>query len=103
MNSKMLFIQDNFVKLKEVVQENQLKSQLEAVKQNGYAIIHIENPSEQVQLQAVKQNGLAIYHIKSPSEQVQLEAVKQDGSAIGYIKNPSERVKEVAKRKKRKK
>jgi hypothetical protein len=83
MNSKMLFIQDNFAKLAEIEQENH---QLEAVKQDGYAIQYIKNPSEQVQLEAIKQNGYAIqfiknpiYYIKNPSEQVQLEAVKQYG------------------------
>ena len=66
--------------------------QLKAVRQNGYNIHSIKNPSEQVQLEAVRQNGNAINYIKNPSEQVQLEAVKQDGRAIQYIKNPSEQV-----------
>ena len=66
------------------------KDQLEAVKQNGYAIQHINNPSEAVQLEAVKQYGFAIQYINNPSEAVQLEAVKQYGYAIRHIKNPSE-------------
>ena len=66
--------------------------QLEAIKQNGYAIRYIENPSEKVQLAAVKQDGYSIEFIKNPSEKVQLAAVKQDGWAIQYIKNPSEKV-----------
>jgi hypothetical protein len=66
--------------------------QLAAVKQNGYAIKNIKNPSEAVQLAAVQQNGSAIQFIKNPSEAVQLAAVKQNGRAIQFIKNPSEAV-----------
>ena len=75
------------------------QAQLEAVKQNGMAIQYIKNPSEQLQLEAVKQNGMAIQYIKNPSEQVQLEAVKQHGYAIQFIKNPSEQVKNLARSK----
>lgn len=42
---------------------------LEAVKQNGYVIEYINNPSESVQLEAVKQNGCAIECINNPSEE----------------------------------
>jgi len=69
-----------------------LEAQLEAVKQNGFAIKYIHNPSEEVQLKAVKECGGAIEYIHNPSEAVQLEAVKQDGYAIQYIHNPSEEV-----------
>ncbi len=64
--------------------------QLEIVKQNGYCIRFIHNPSEAVQLAAVKRNCSAIGYIKNPSEEAQLEAVKQNGTAIEYIHNPSE-------------
>ena len=71
--------------------------QLAAVEQNGLAIDYIKNPSEEVQVAAVKQYGLAIKYIKNPSEAVQLAAVKQgDGYAIQYIKNPSEAVQMAA-------
>ena len=72
------------------------KEQLEAVKQNGYAIRYIKNPSEAVQMAAVKQRGFAIRHIKNPSEAIKMAAVKQDGYAIAYIKNPSEAVQMAA-------
>ncbi|WP_164703572.1 DUF4116 domain-containing protein, partial [Aliarcobacter skirrowii] len=58
--------------LKIMAKENPLK----AVRQNGYAIRYIKNPSEEVQLEAVKRNVNAIEYIKNPSEKVQLEAVK---------------------------
>jgi hypothetical protein len=63
---------------------------LNAVKQNGYNIRYIKNPSEEVQLEAVKDH--AIYFIKNPSEEVQLEAIKENGSNIYFIKNPSEEI-----------
>ena len=40
------------------------------MQQNGYAIILIEDPSEEQKL-AVKENGLTIQFIKDPSEEVQ--------------------------------
>ena len=74
------------------------KEPLKAVKQDGYAIKYIKNPSEAVKLAAVKQDGYDLRFIKNPSEAVQLVAVKQDGWAISYIKNPSEKVKLAVKR-----
>ena len=50
--------------------------------------------SELVQLVAIKNNGWVIEFIKNPSEQVQLEAVNHNkGYNIKYIKNPSEDIK----------
>ena len=70
--------------------------QLEAVKQNWYAIVYIKNPSEAVQLEAVKKHGSVIQYIKNPSEAVQLIAVKKNGHGIKYITNPSEAVQLIA-------
>lgn len=53
------------------------KVQLEAVKEDGFSIQFIKNPSQEVQLEAVKQDGFSIQYIKKPSQEVQLEAVKQ--------------------------
>ena len=61
------------------------KEALEAVRQNGYALAHISNPSEQVCLEAVKRSGDALAYINNPSEQVCLEAVRQNGYALAYI------------------
>ena len=68
------------------------KEQLEAVKQSGYSIQYIYNPSEEVQLAAVRRNGLAIMYIHNQFEAAQLEAIKQDFCASQYIENPSEKV-----------
>jgi hypothetical protein len=72
------------------------KELLEAVKQNGFAIQFIKNPSEALKMAAVKQNGFAIQFIKNPSEAVQKAAVQQAGYAIKFINNPSEAVKKAA-------
>ena len=66
--------------------------QLASVTQNGYAIEYIDNPSEAVQLAAVTQNGDAIKYINTSSEDVQLAAVTQNGCAIEFINNPSKDV-----------
>ena len=44
-----------------------------------------EYNTEAKQLAAVKQNGFAIEHIKNPSEGVQLVAIKDIDSAFGWI------------------
>ena len=66
--------------------------QLEAVKDDGFAMNYIKNPSKKVQMEAVKHDGYIICYIKNPSEDVQIEAVKQNERAIEFIQNPSERV-----------
>ena len=45
--------------------------------------------NEELKLNCVKNDGWALKYIKNPSKVVQLEAVKNDGLAINYIKNPS--------------
>ena len=66
--------------------------QLKAVKNNGFSIQFIKDPSEEFQLAAVKNNGLSIEFIKDPSEEIKIAAVKNHGWSIQYIKNPSKEV-----------
>ena len=68
------------------------------LKNYGYVIDCIENPTEEMQLLAVKQRGYAIQFIKNPTEEVQLEAVKQEYKAIDYIANPTEKVKALVRK-----
>jgi hypothetical protein len=70
--------------------------QLAAVKQNGYAITQIKNPSEEIQMAALKNDPHVFKYIKNPSEEVQLIAVKHTGYAIHSIEDPSEAVKLAA-------
>ena len=58
---------------KEINKKELLKNEdflLEAVKESGYAIKYIQNPSEEVQLEAVKESGRVIEYIQNPSEEV---------------------------------
>ena len=72
-----------------------LQEQLEAVKNDGYDIQYIHNPSEEVCLEAVKRNGYAVQYIQNPSEEVCLEAVKNDGLAIRYVPQYFESVAQI--------
>ena len=52
--------------------ENKINSmsreeQLEAVKQDGYLIQYIDNPTEEMKLIAIKQNGYSIKFIENPT------------------------------------
>jgi hypothetical protein len=66
--------------------------QLKKIKEDGYRIKYIRNPSEKVCLEAVKQNGYSIQYIHNPSKEVCLEAVKQNGTLIQYIHDPSKEI-----------
>ena len=47
---------------------------LEKVRQNGYVIRNIKNPSMEVQMAAVRYNGHAIAVIENPSLEIQRAA-----------------------------
>ena len=49
--------------------------QLKAVKENGYAIKYIINPTEKVQLKAIKRNLFSIQYIRNPSKEAQKLAI----------------------------
>jgi hypothetical protein len=53
------------------------EEQIEAVKQDGYVIQCINNPSEEMQLIAVKNNGNNITEINNPTDKVIQEAIKK--------------------------
>ena len=51
--------------------------QLVAVKQNGYAIEYIDNPSEEIQLIALKQDSNNIVDINNPTDKVIQELIEK--------------------------
>ena len=51
-----------------------IEDQIAAVQVDGYALLLIKEPSEEVQLAAVRKDGKAIKFIKKPSLKVQLAA-----------------------------
>ena len=69
------------------------------LKANGYLIMYIKKPTEEMQLTAVKQTGWAIQYIEDPSEEVQLEAVKKNPLVIQHIKKPKEEIQLLAAKK----
>jgi pyruvate/2-oxoglutarate/acetoin dehydrogenase E1 component len=58
---------------------------LEAVKQDGYSIAYIKNPSEEIQLEAVKQYAYSIQNINNPSIEIQKAAIYYSGYDIEVI------------------
>ena len=67
--------------------------QLQQVTNCGEQIRHIINtgiiPDYDIQLQQVKQNGYQIDYIGNPSEKVQLQQIKQNPDQYKHIKNPT--------------
>ncbi|MDP0241222.1 hypothetical protein Q7286_08570 [Glaesserella parasuis] len=49
-----------------------------------------------MKLLAVKNNGWVIMFIKNPTEEIEMEAIKSRGSSINFIKNPTEEMKQEA-------
>ena len=78
--------------------EKDYKNIINILKNDGYAIRYIKDPTEEMKLEAVKEESWAIKYIENPSEEVQLLAVKKNGYLIIHIKNPTEKVKELARK-----
>ena len=68
------------------------KEALEAVKQNGYALLFVKEQTEKICLEAVKQNGLALQYVAKQTKKICLKAVKQDGWALPYVKEQTEEI-----------
>jgi len=70
---------------------------LECLRENGFRIMMLDNPSEEFQLKAVKSFGRAIEYIKHPTDKVCYYVINQAPDWIQYIKNPSENAKQFHK------
>ena len=68
------------------------EKQLKVVKNTGYAIQYINNPTKKMQYYAIRKDPYAIQYIDTPSEEIQLIAVKGDPLAILKINNPTDKV-----------
>jgi hypothetical protein len=62
---------------------------------NGFRILILDNPPEELQQVAIKNNVESIYYIKNPTEAVQLEAIKRSNYIIKYIINPTDKAKQL--------
>ncbi len=65
---------------------------LEAVKQNGDALMYVNEQTEQICLEAVKQYGYALRFVNEQTEQICLEAVKQNGCALRFVNEQTEQI-----------
>ena len=65
---------------------------LEAVKQNGSALIYVKEQTEEISLAAVKQDGYALKYVKEQTEEICLAAVKQNGYVLAYVKEQTEEI-----------
>lgn len=61
------------------------EAQLAAVKQNGMVLGNIENPTEEMKEEALKKDGYAIRHIQNPSVKLQLIAINENPHSIVEI------------------
>ena len=68
------------------------EKQLKVVKNTGYSIQYINNPTKKMQYYAIRKNPYAIQYIDNPSEEIQLIAVKGDPLTILKINNPTDKV-----------
>ena len=67
--------------------KTQREKDLEAVKQNGFALEYVLNQTPEICLVAVKQYGFALEYVLNQTHEICLEAVKQNGYALRYVKN----------------
>lgn len=66
------------------------EKQLKVVKNTGYAIQYINNPTKKMQYYAIRKDPYAIQYIDNPTEELQLEAVRKKPLSIININNLTE-------------
>jgi len=59
---------------------------LEAVKQDGYALMYVKEQTAEICMEAVKQNGNALMYVREQTAEICMEAVKQDSNALMYVR-----------------
>ncbi len=59
---------------------------LAAVRQNGFAVRHIDRPSLEVRLAAVRQDPMALEFIRSRPRAVVREAIRRDPRAVRFLR-----------------
>ena len=60
---------------------------LEAVKQDGCALIYVKEQTDEMCLEAVKENGCTLMFVKKQTPKICSEAVKRNRYALQYDKN----------------
>ncbi len=82
----------NIVQIEEHEMWNNEYSCLEAVKQNGYALKYIKNPTYEICLAAVKQNGCSLKYVKDQTREICVAAVIQCGYALQFVKKQNDEI-----------
>ena len=67
--------------------EREIQHCLELVRQDGLAIEHIVDPTEEICLEAVRKSPWAIQFIQDQTEELCLEAVTRCGVALGAVRD----------------
>lgn len=75
-----------------------IENALYVVKRNGLDLQYVpkEFQTEEVCLEAVKESGLALFHIEDQTEEMCLIAVKSHGSLLRFVKHPTPKVTQAA-------
>jgi hypothetical protein len=66
-----------------------------ALNNNGSAIKHIQNPSDELLLMAIRRNARNIQYIKNPTDEMKLAAIKQNTTTIQYIKDSTRMMRSI--------
>lgn len=74
------------------------EKQLELIKENGWVIENITNPTEEMMLAAINYHPFTIASMKQfiIPEIVKIKAVSKYGNIIEYINNPSEKLQKIS-------
>jgi hypothetical protein len=80
----------NIRKITDLLNWNDEKFCMSAVRQNGYALQYVKEQTEQICLAAVKQYGYALVFVKNQTEDICLAAVRHNGIQLQYVKNQTE-------------
>ena len=65
---------------------------LEAVKNNSYALQHVNNQTEEICLEAIKKDGYCLRYVNNQTDKICLEAINKNINAFNLIENPSQEV-----------
>jgi hypothetical protein len=68
------------------------KLYLEAIRQQSYVLLCIEEQTNELCLIAVKQNGMVLQYVINQTNEICLEAVKQNGLALQYVKKQTNEI-----------
>lgn len=56
-----------------------------AVQQDGYALLHVQNQTEEICKLTVQKNGYALGCVQNQTEEICKLAVQQNGGALCYV------------------